>query len=85
MISYLQGVSRSISPEEHETRRRIAARLRQARKRIEQTLQASGDRAGVTIFTWRRYETAQASIPAEVLPRVARAVETTCRALLRVA
>lgn len=75
-------MSRSISPQEHRARQRIANALRRARARSKLPLRVVAHDAGVSRHTWTRYEKSTASIPAEVLSRVARAARTSVVSLL---
>lgn len=56
-------------------RKKIAGRVRGARLSTKQTTEAAAKRAGVNRFVWLRFELGQASIPSEMLPKVAQAVD----------
>lgn len=77
-------MSRTISRQEQRAREQIARRVRARRAQLELPQQVAAHVAGVSRFTFARYEEAEASIPSEVLPRVAKALRTSCVKLLGV-
>lgn len=73
---------REVGLQQRAIRKRIAAALHRARKSRAITILKAATDAGVTRHTWSRYESGEASIPAERLTPVAIAVGATAQQLL---
>lgn len=58
-----------------ERRRKLAALLRKAREDAKIDRATAARRAGVSVFTWSRWENAAASIPLELFANIRKALD----------
>lgn len=63
-------------------RDKIAQRIVSARHAAKRSIEAAAKVAGVTRFKWMRFESGKTSIPSEILPRVAMAINENAANLL---